>query len=407
MLHDPTRMEKLLEVWEDSWYLLGCSQRLADMCRKLRLRLVYSLHQENDTSIWSAAPIQHWRSFRKYLASVAGSWQGDEAFLDPRFTSGNTSWNHVNTLGKIASDLYGWCMTSKRVFALDQDIQLLLGATSLGKLTWSDVMLPFPCFAIKLAEPIATREKEVDFLVVRHNLTPVPDGMSPTINITAVPRCVSGYKPITALDKQQLDRAIERGHAKRAATFYNRLADSPVENLPHNLEVRNYTELMISRDIRLDEFNPTTTVDGIKPDKSDTGIVTRLLRTVAGLCLYLKTLPNDSPHLKGIPSDIVPTPRGMPVTNAQEALLVTCESVLSTQDQDIIRDLNNEIDEDSQSAKRGEYSRPRYRSGYWHRPRGKGSDAFYPKTLWTKPTIARRDLIAKGLVPLGSQTTIR
>jgi len=143
------RLEKCLRAWEDWWFLLGV---MNDVMVADRRPPVYP--NEN--------AVLHWHQFRKRLLSLGQEQIDIERFLPPKHKSFENS-----TLANFAVPLSQWCLNSRRIYNLTEELQVILDATSLEGVTWQDVCLPFPAFAIKLDRPMIDVEgTRFDFIMV-------------------------------------------------------------------------------------------------------------------------------------------------------------------------------------------------------------------------------------------------
>ena len=60
----------------------------------------------------------------------------------------------LGSLADLPEELSDWTQSSRRVFYLTRELQMLLALTSFEKITWGDIPWPFRSFVIVLEEPI-------------------------------------------------------------------------------------------------------------------------------------------------------------------------------------------------------------------------------------------------------------
>jgi hypothetical protein len=406
MITDAYRMERLLEVWEDAWYLFTIARRISLISAASGKKFIFT-KDKKQVPLENEGPTKHWRDFREYLKNETARYGAGEVYTDCRFISGNRSWAHIQALDNVARDLHGWCLTSKRVFALAQDLQILLGATAVDSVKWSEIEFPFPCFALRLAEPIVHKDQKYDLLLVRYTKVRGQDGLADGISVTLVQEGVRTYSAITATERKAIRNALDMNELRRAANLTQTHIGKRFHLIPQTFDAANLGNMSLATEITIDTCLTPLAIDADKVTDETASVMTKILRLIGGFCLYLKTLPVKSPHINREITPGISGVRGPAVTDNQELLLLTSENTLSDEDRAIFRDLENEEPGSvAASRKRGEYLKPRYRSGYWHRPLGKGDDPLYPKTEWTRPTIARKDLRNRGILPEGSQTNV-
>lgn len=392
MIHDPFRMEFLLRLWEDTWQTAEDLGRILSFLRKRGQKAGVSGGQvaESMYLLASLSNEMHWKSFRNTLSGPKSLDRGMLP-IDLEFLTGNKRLPELINLDQIALDLQRWALSSKRVFSLSEDLQLLLEATSTGKMTWSEVKFPFPCFALALTEVIEYKGRVFDFLVFRFSEGSGDGLIFPDMHVDLIPQTLGAYQALSKKECKEIKVLIEKGQIDQAMELQVIRVKKIFPYMPQGFAVSNFMD------------KPIDNSGGILKPSPEELIMTRVMRIIAGLCLYLKTLPADSNHLRPehspVPSE---AERGSSVVRGQHRLVVTTEIVLSDRDRELLRDPTNEAEESL--GEKGVITRSHYRRGFWRRPRGKGDDPYCPKTEWVRPTIVCREL---GLPRSGSQTTIR
>lgn len=305
---------------------------------------------------------------------------------------------------RYARALYSWCRDSRRIFKLSPDLQLLLGATDIDRVSVFDIALPFETFAITLPQPIVAPDGMAYDLIMLMREWSV-DGSRAMLTVQVYPTAMAGYRSISQFDRRRLLRFVERPRdARRAAEaivkFTNgldRRADvcsssigagefeGPNAPVLSDGSIRSVTQYMCES--FSERFGPAGHA------------LAEAFRLGLGFCLYLDMCASDGrTHelLSGLP---VPKALRGPrlVTDRAEVCLVQSMHTLSPQEREAFA---------SSSLARSESS-PHFRRGYWSRPPGKGDDPDAVKTVWHRPTIVRRDRLLENTLPIGSQSRVK
>lgn len=106
--------------------------------------------------------LRNWGDFRKSLMRRE-SFDPDKFGTPEDISAANDPGGWFD----VPAELNQWSLSSRRVYSLSADLQLLLEATTLEKLCYSDIHLPFPSFGISLATPFRmVGEASCDFILV-------------------------------------------------------------------------------------------------------------------------------------------------------------------------------------------------------------------------------------------------
>jgi hypothetical protein len=127
------------------------------------------------------------------------------------------------------------------------------------------------------------------------------------------------------------------------------------------------------------------------------------VRILAGLCLYIRTLPPISKYrTKWQKAEVEPLV--MPVqaiTDEAEVCVVSTEFTLSPEERTIFS--SREVNEELAGCMK---KNPHFRRGFWKRPPGQGHNPDAEKSIWVRPTIVNRHLLREGELPLGAETIL-
>ena len=108
-----------------------------------------------------------------------------------------------------------WNGTSRRVFALDADLQAYLNMVGIGNTRFEDIMLPFPAFMVTLGQPIFDENgRSYDGLMVVSRRASEPP-YDQQLTIIAFPTELLAYEAIGQYRQDQIREAISRGNDRR------------------------------------------------------------------------------------------------------------------------------------------------------------------------------------------------
>ena len=377
---EPVRpcLELALCAWEDFWFLLAISNRLAAL---MGVRPICS----------NSGPALNAAHFRDFLLQIHQDKEADRKvgnFTDPDDLAAN-----YRFLPCFVLDLFGWILHSRRIFHVDQDLQSILRATSLDGVCWSDVRLPFDAFAIELATPFKDSEGALlDFILL--NSFTVAGQVHMHLRFFTVER--NKYRPLTVTQKEHLLSLLSQGQHRRLdkecidlLEKTNQFTSSHIFFEPVDQEEVLHTAARLYRQHHPD--NP----DPVIQEPWDA-----MVRIVVGLVLYLKTLPPGSPHV--LPPT-TPFRSGLPdrkvITNRWEVCNVTSVIPLTREER-----IFYGIEGNQEEQRQAKYELScHFREGHWRRPPGKGDDPVAPRTVHVRPCIVRRDRLPKDVgLPTGS-----
>lgn len=349
-------------------------------------------------------PLLHYRELRKHLLEINGVDEFDTNRFFFELPTINAEHNSFPKYGILEASTQGswmvasWVTESRRVFNIDPDLQALLGATTLEKVLVDDIKLPFGSFGIQLEHPIHAPDEDRSFDLILYGMVPYVE--TETNTEVAMPAIMlfssklDKWHPTTC--RANVERKISRGKILDACAL---LAN-------HRVSDRNTSGLY-----RVSACNPGP--EGTVGDLLElingkveygSSAVTQAWRIVFGLCLYLTSLPKDSPKVGAWES--VEKSKRFGVTPDLSA--ITDESQICTVSS--IRKLNDEDREllfNQLSGRKAGYEvRAHFRMGHWRRPPRTAQDSDQPKTVWVQPTLVRRDRLPEGAIPHGAQVDL-
>lgn len=408
-----TRLELMVCAWEDLMFVA----QLRKQCytsQNFKLSRLFS---------YGMGGMDHWKEFRKHLLSAT-----NVEFDQAKFGQNLNSYTYITEgkrgpketidlhlpTGSITETIFGWMKSSRRVFSLSHDLQTLLGATSLDDVRVGDLRFPFEAFVVELAEPIVGKTgNNYDMILFGK----IHDNR---VGGLLIPDRITEYTPLSLKHKSELQKLAERKKwerlyrklpsAERYLLSYNNMHTGFYWWCDHDLE-NLVTEQVSKHQQRIDrkmETSGRNTSECVNyhPDTAVGDIVTEqyALRVVAGLCLYLRTLPPNSPH-KGTWEKVDIEPLRIPVqaiTDESQICTISTEFVLSSEEQRVFR--GSQVSEELAGSRK---INPHFRRGFWRRPTGLGHDPTAEKTIWVRPTIVNQHLLKEGQLPLGANTILR
>lgn len=277
------RLDRGLRLWEDTCLFASVEARRSQLAG------------ERPPTLPFTGPFRYWQEFRNSLIR-------NEDFSRAKFT-GDKKLFH-STLGwtwSLPLHLWSWTHNSRRVFHITKELQLLLEATSLGDVRWSDIQLPFHSFVITLELPIEDKgEPLYDCMMVSQYRTVNEDSTAVLPNT---------FCSVLVLSKDLEERKL--------------LSNNQRDNLTRLCNRREWAKLSKQIAEHQDTVWPRATVFSLDLDSIQNSLVTEStvnlvnqsphttpyakdaeahlsqdmsLRLLAGLCLYLEGLGSVSPH---------------------------------------------------------------------------------------------------------------
>lgn len=358
------RLEQALTLWEDQCF----SRRIESIRAKAYL---------DEVGYPVAGPLLYADHLRSHLFRSLNEEFDVEKFLGP---PGIYRHDALGALFFIPPNLHSWVRCGRRIYHMTAEMQAMLAATSLHGTTWEDLKWPIQSFAITLDRPIIDdHERTYDcILVTKYTECPFgPDYESIVINILSTD--LGKYEPIKKSDKSEIKKAAERnnmqsGVMKRFARWVFR-----------NMEVESGISLALRCDKGDESIMYFLEGENIGIEKHHIGAAILAIRLVFGTILLLQTKEADRYfYSQGKKKSQKSKQERRLVTDEADLFLVSYEKFSTTKGRDLVRRLGESL-----SLRRLAYHK---RDGYWRRPRGKGDNPNYPKTVWVKPTEINVDL---------------
>ncbi len=350
-------------------------------------------------------PIKYGHLFRKFLLSRTPEFDADR-FFGPHEVA-----ERIGIAGPfyafLPMELHNWSQTSRRVYAVTEELQKFLEITSLKGVRWNDITWPFPSFALTLPIPVLDDKKREFRCVLVSQPQDFQDNQGKKGLIIRIFESTFDQVPWVTPKKRfailkllqerrwnkahrRLDEYLDEAERKRDAGFTNILF---------------VWEHQLSGEEVLTSFRRPTTLhrDGGKPTEEIPlpEVFESILRLVIGLCLYLQMAPNKqcarsswTPHPK---PEIPPTFDPTTIVDEAEVCEVKTVRNLSHLEEEIFRKVR--VD----GVRSLKQLPVHYREAHWRRPPGKGDDPNHPKTVHVHWTIVNLERLPEEGLPKGSE----
>ena len=360
-------LEAFLRYWEDTFFM----QQVTNM-----------LEGKPITGI-----IRHWSEFRAYARDFRiGQEYDQERFRKgaPAFTVGIQDFTAI---------MLSWIVHSKRVFRISKEMQTRFEAISLGNIQVSDILIPFPAFAVELDTEMQHAEGDAyDFMVVSnfHELlypriaAMCKEKDEPFSAITTYSSAQTTYRSIPSEKKKEILGNVESGYSRqkdrdRDLQFLREKAIEGGKRMSRSETIILPTkEDMLAEDF-LTEIGKTFPPEDVKR-----------VRVIFNLCLYLQSLPTRSKNEEGVKWLEEPVEGdGMSAGSTLARSANLCDIV----GRHILDSMI--VDTEGQPVPRGGgWEHPPYwRRGHKRRPPGKGNDPAAEKSVKVPHTLVRPDRI--------------
>lgn len=347
-------------------------------------------------SFWSRmldGPVKHWRSLRTALLNIHTDGFDVEKYVGPSIYKHTPIMQEFefSSFRWLSSRVAEWTKSSRRVYRVPKDLQLLLAATSLKDVDWKMVKWPFDSFLISLEEPLIFGETTVDAILITKE---VLDGHELKV-IGMVSTDMPTMESVFIGDQRsKIEKAIREGHPKSLAYAREKLASAMKRTAGSG------TTWYVNKSC----FDPQGLASRFEEAKlaesSDEILEARVVfRIVFGLLLYLQSRPATELVPRGWQKSTFERREGPDRLIRLPSEVSLVKSIYS---------LSHSEREALEPVLRGHYVEvaPHHREGHWRRPPGKGDDPDHPKTVWVRPTIVRRDKLVEGALPQGSTKVI-
>lgn len=381
------RLDALLRMWEDRCFMSSLGVRMA-------------LAGNRPPPCPLEGPLVHWRELRSYVLG----YRAEQPFDKERFLGSAETQKFLYPDALLPIELAAWSSSSRRVFHMSSDLQLLLEATDLGDFSFSEVPWPFDSFVILLETPIDCLDGTHADAILVTTCYKLLSSESTMVQIHLLPREMDERKFLPIHVINDLEDALTRRRVARMQKLLSRWGDTakPFLRTFFSLDKRAGASVAGSAfDTMRGSSKAETRHDNLNPMIDQYPHWDAAVRVVAGLCLYLKSLPARS---KRVSEWIKPVsvPDWKAIINAAEVCSVTSVHILTVQEQEGLR---GAVDKERNEPKH--QVRTHYRRGHWRRAPGSGADPDAPRVIHVRPTLVRRDRLPEGAAPGGSESRFK
>lgn len=374
-LHSVSILERLLSTWElDRWIhelafinpglmALSAHKDLPDHFRKDLFELS-----------------QHWRELRGHLLDLP-----------------QTNFDFLRFMGKFAPDsradfrmvpawLASWVLSSKRVFTLDAELQLLLSLTGNQDIKWDMVKFPFDSFLINLAQPIICKErglKVVSMLLTHETLFMEGLGvLGRSRTLVLIDDSNRTLSDISTPEREKISRLAHVNPTKCAAML-NKLA-----TIRHVGAIRLPEMIDSGENIEWKLINTDP-------------VLKECIDVFFGFVCYLNTMSRsvitEQESWKDVEKTETPPPNHKAVTSGAQVFAVHFGQKLTPEEKLALHSI----------GKGGFEVSAHWRRGHFRRAPGSGNDPMAPRNIWVRPTLVRRDKADSGEGILGTEQDVQ
>ncbi|MFA5184913.1 MAG: hypothetical protein WC551_00290 [Patescibacteria group bacterium] len=380
--HPIHQLETALVRWEDT-LMLGNLRNALD---------IYPAKYEPNGNL-----LRSYTGFRQYLRSYRGGpFDFDRYFDDGGMFEGKI----LHRLDVFFPPmLASWMGKSRRVFSLDRDLTNLLLQTSLEGVTWGEIRWPFETLVLTFEDsPLASADGSCYYDCVLFGVVDYPEPIGKQLQAYLFSETAYMRIFFNDVERRKFKELWARGDIPNCQRKAAIAIESVLQRTNPDLESVVYSsDFKLVKDLPIQEMPE----GWISYDGDNQAEIILANRLVAGLCLYLNSLPSGSPQVSPVRSlsrsQRLQDPKA--ITNDAEICTVSSVYRLTAQEREIIGE--------HRRANRGSVELcAHFRRGHWRRPPGKGDDPTAAKTVWVRPTLVCRDRLAPGSIPGGSQTVL-
>ncbi len=278
------RLEQALRYWEDACFIKSMMARAY---------LAVSPESKEAREVPLEGPIVNAPRFREHLLQSNSVELDAESFMgDKELMNTILGW-----IRPIPFHLFHWCKFSRRVFHIDESLQLMLEATGLGDIRWKDLVFPFDSFAITLDIPIEGNQRVPtgDCLLV----TRIPAEVGPTVLTMLLLSPLLGTRRfLSGDDKERIRRLFKLQKWPRlwkafeAYENQQKFAASLI-----TLDLSAISECLVVDSVAtLLNQSQYTKRQLVGAGQEEFQQPEEMIRLLVGLCMYLEGLGSVNPH---------------------------------------------------------------------------------------------------------------
>ncbi|MBI5654118.1 hypothetical protein HZC53_00470 [Candidatus Uhrbacteria bacterium] len=380
--HPVHQLETALVRWEDT-LMLGNLKRALE---------IYPDKYEPKHNL-----LRSYAGFRQYLRSYRGGPFDFKRFFDDGGMFG-VDGNHLLD-AYFAPLLASWMGKSRRVFSLDRDLTNLLLQTSLDGVTWGEIKWPFETLVLTFEDsPLISADGKCYYDCVLVGVVDYPAPIGKQLQAYLFSETAYLRVFFSDVERRKYKELWARGDIPNCQRKAAVAIESVMQRTDPALESTVFsTPFELIKGLPIQEMPE----GWISYDGDNQIEITLTNRLVAGLCLYLNSLPSGAPQISPV--------RGLSRSQRhQDAKAVTNDAEICTVSSIYrLTPEEHKLLEEHKRSKHGTFELcAHFRRGHWRRPPGKGDDPTADWSVWVRPHMVRRDRLAPGELPGGTQTIV-
>ncbi|MFA7314544.1 MAG: hypothetical protein WC025_01270 [Candidatus Magasanikbacteria bacterium] len=299
--------------------------------------------------------------------------------------------------GLFARQLHEWNKKSRTVYQINDDLRVLLQATSFRSVTWGEIPWPFDSFVITLDKPVEIKKDVLTDTIVFSKYGDT------VLVFSFLPIGLAKYETLTDNQKERFFLMVKRGQETELTKMFMRCIQKRLD-----ADVCSYYTMINTGEIMNVRVSDTTkqvgwtNTGGLLNSEYDpagqTGLVCQELAVmVASFALYLTTIP---------PGQGTPRPRNSlipPAIKRNDPRLISVPSRICqlTSTFSLSSKEKEEIEEAMRRERTGMIL-PHWRRGFFRRPNGLGHDPNAPRTIFVRATFVNKSHLPDGNLPGGA-----
>lgn len=377
-------LEHALQAWERYFFVMGSFGRI-----------LAGLNQCVPDPELVSGPAVHHASLRRHLLRA-----NQDDFNVLRYV-GTPEVEHRNARAiggmiQLPWALWNWNRYSRRVFRLDDQLQVLLMLTSLARVRWPDIHFPFQAFGLELAYPIISDDgSETHFILFWQD--PVRNQLY-FLTLTDI----AGGFPINDIDRNALEKSIRAKNYPRASRSLNRISEEWKQDTRARLargENGGGAWLIMNMDVHGGRIAQET-IDGFTATTSGSAHSFQywqpIVHLVLGFCLYLDSLPANHRLVQAHSTNTL-LPNLASIARPAEVCHVLCDMTLPPSVAQHIQQMRGRPFQEMAAH---------WRQGHHRRRPGQGHIVGAPKSVWVRPSPINFKRLLTSELPIGNNALV-
>lgn len=356
-----------------------------------------------------AGALVNWRTLRQKLLDGTQCPFASSDWAIPPCNREQPLFLFWKLLESLPLELWSWMHYSRRIYAIDTNLQKFLLGGNYSQLRWSDILFPFRVFVVELATPIGQLEVDYETGVETSVLfdSIFVEWFAPTEKNEGILKLRLFLKKshdrkgfLRQSERQQHDIDLERRKLVRLAGRSAKLLKrkDPQRNFQQGTHVHVIT-LPVGEDpsVEIEPEDMLRSATSNEFDANDFLVYSRAAKIAIGLSLYLAHMSDNSEpvewKLMGVSR---PGPLNV-ITDGAHICSVVGRSVF---DPTIFHS-----PQEGKRRREGFEMPPHHRQAHMRRPRGSSANA--PKTIRVSATFVHKDRMPPAAIAGGTRKEVR